>query len=559
VSASLVGLACGLGAVCFQLAGQVVISFALAGVVGYRGEPVPDWLPGADATFRPWLFLIVPTVGGLVSGLLVWLVAPEAAGGGTDVVITTYHKFHGEIRTRVPLVKLLASALLVGSGSSGGREGPMAQVGAGIGSLIGRFLNLRPAERRLLLAVGMGAGIAGIFRAPLGGALFAAEVLYHTPRFNPAIVILGMVASFISYGIFGSVFGWELPFPAQNLTINSPGELACCVPLALFLVLLAKAYTRTFHACTRLFQNSFIPAGLRPAVGAFLSGALALGLYVALDREERVFRVLSFGLGALRDEIILDADVPAGTAGLFLVVALGKLLTACLTNGSGGSGGLFGPSLIIGGCGGGALAVFLNALQPGSVPHPAAFTVMGMAGCFAAAARTPLSTLVLVTELTGSYQLLAPGFCVCMVTYWLSDKQSLFHGQAPVSGRMALNPFFTAAAQIPALTEGDTLTRMVEQLQGTNMQVLPVVDRDERLLGMVRLEDVQWAREHPHLRPLLLAADLLYADVPSLQQDDWLVHALELFAKYDCPALPVVDSFANRRFVGLVEQVEIEQ
>ena len=120
----------------------------------------------------PWLLLIVPTLGGILSGFLVFTLAPEAEGHGTDAAIAAYHYHQGRIRPRVPLVKLIASALTLGTGGSGGREGPIAQIGAGFGSFLGNLLRLRPAECRILIAAGMGAGVAAIFRAPLAGASF---------------------------------------------------------------------------------------------------------------------------------------------------------------------------------------------------------------------------------------------------------------------------------------------------------------------------------------------------------------------------------------------------
>ena len=173
--ATLVGIVAGLGAIVFYLATRVAEHYALGSVVGYHatppaGEQEISWLRGGADSFRPWLLLIVPTVGGLLSGWLVYTFAPEAEGHGTDSVIDSYHRKQGQIRPRVPLIKIVASALTIGTGGSGGREGPIAQIGAGFGSLLANLLRLSIADRRTLMAAGMGAGIAAIFRAPLAGA-----------------------------------------------------------------------------------------------------------------------------------------------------------------------------------------------------------------------------------------------------------------------------------------------------------------------------------------------------------------------------------------------------
>jgi CIC family chloride channel protein len=168
----LVGVVSGLGAVAFFVACQFVVHIALDAGVGYRAQaPLgePPLFAETSRAFHPWLLLLVPAIGGILSGVLVFTVAPEAEGHGTDAAIAAYHNKQGQIRPRVPLVKILSSAITIGTGGSGGREGPIAQIGAGFGSFIGGALRLRPAERRILMAAGMGAGVAAIFRAPLAG------------------------------------------------------------------------------------------------------------------------------------------------------------------------------------------------------------------------------------------------------------------------------------------------------------------------------------------------------------------------------------------------------
>jgi CIC family chloride channel protein len=225
-----VGVIAGLGAVVFFAACQVVSHYALDQVAGYHpfgpgGEP-PLFEGGTDP-LRPWLLLVVPAVGGLLSGLLVYTLAPEAEGHGTDSAIAAYHYKQGQIRSRVPIVKLFASALTLGTGGTGGREGPIAQIGAGFGSFLGRLLRMRPAERCVLMVAAMGASVAAIFRAPLAGALFAAEVPYRSPDFESEVIIPAALASIIAYCAFGLVFGWAplftlIPDITAALTFDPP-------------------------------------------------------------------------------------------------------------------------------------------------------------------------------------------------------------------------------------------------------------------------------------------------------------------------------------------------
>src|SRR6516164_9231061 len=246
-AAVLVGIVAGLGGVAFTLAGQVVVRFTLEGLAGYvaegpGGEPHSAWIPDVHAPFRPWLLLMVPTAGGLVSGYLVFRFAPEAEGHGTDAAIAAYHVGQGNIRPRVPLIKLVASALTIGTGGSGGREGPIAQIGAGFGSLLATLLGYRAAERRVLLAAGMGAGIAAIFRAPLAGTLFAAEILYCSPEFEPEVILPAGLASVVSYCTFGVVMNglgdpgdpFRTLFRTPDLHFASAWELGPYLLLALW-------------------------------------------------------------------------------------------------------------------------------------------------------------------------------------------------------------------------------------------------------------------------------------------------------------------------------------
>jgi CIC family chloride channel protein len=428
----LVGAATGLGAVAFYVATVVAVRVALGGGAGYWPEPGPagephlSWpaLPRHD--FHPWLLLVIPTAGGILSGLLVWIFAPEAEGHGTDAAIKAYHEKDGLIRPRVPLVKTLASALTIGTGGSGGREGPIAQIGAGIGSTLANLLRVAPEERRVLMAAGVGAGVAAIFRAPLAGALFAAEVLYWSPEFESEVILPAGIASVISYCTFGMFFGWAPLFSTPDLSFSNPLELGPYLLLALAMAALAGIYTRTFYGITDLFRKLRLSPALRPALGALLTGALGLSLYYLTGMRKESLSVLSFGYDSIQRAL---NGQPEATAGLLTIIALGKILTTSLTIGSGGSGGVFGPSMVIGGCGGGALGILFHRLWPTLVPHPAGYVILGMGGFFAAAAKTPFSTLVIVSEMTGSYHLLLPAIWVCILSFMLSDEHSLFRSQ----------------------------------------------------------------------------------------------------------------------------------
>ncbi|MGO9465820.1 MAG: chloride channel protein [Isosphaeraceae bacterium] len=576
-----VGVIAGLGAIVFYAACQVVAHYALDFVVGYHphqpgGEP-SFWSETARP-FQPWLLLLVPAAGGILSGLLVFTLAPEAEGHGTDAAIAAYHYHQGRIRPRVPLVKIVASALTIGSGGSGGREGPIAQIGAGFGSFLGGVLGLRPAERRILMAGGMGAGVAAIFRAPLAGALFAAEVLYRSPDFESDVIIPAALASITAYCTFSVAFGWNPLFsiPPETLnvlTFSNPWQLGPYLLLALFMVVLAMVYTRTFYGFTHVFHQLPLLPHFKPAIGAFLSGAIGLALYYALGGEQRVLAVLSFGYGILQDAMTIPSaeENSLFLALILLSVALGKILTTSLTIGSGGSGGVFGPSMVIGGSGGGMLGILLHRFWPALVPHPATFVIVGMAGFFAAAAKTPFSTLVIVSEMTGNYNLLLPTLWVCALAFLLSDEQSIYRSQVESRSRspahqgdyvrevlahLRVDQFMTPRQEVSVLHPGDRLPEVVEMLS-KNPHALPVVDAQGRMLGVVSLQELVLASRSPDLLPLIVATDLMRSVMTPLKPDDRLDRAMELFVENDLLALPVVDGTPEGLLVGVVKRADV--
>ncbi len=576
-----VGVIAGLGAIVFYAACQVVAHYALDFVVGYHphqpgGEP-SFWSETARP-FQPWLLLLVPAAGGILSGLLVFTLAPEAEGHGTDAAIAAYHYHQGRIRPRVPLVKIVASALTIGSGGSGGREGPIAQIGAGFGSFLGGVLGLRPAERRILMAGGMGAGVAAIFRAPLAGALFAAEVLYRSPDFESDVIIPAALASITAYCTFSVAFGWTPLFaiPSETLdllTFSNPWQLGPYLLLALFMVVLAMVYTRTFYGFTHVFHQLPLLPHFKPAIGAFLSGAIGLALYYALGGEQRVLAVLSFGYGILQDAMTIPSaeENSLFLALILLSVALGKILTTSLTIGSGGSGGVFGPSMVIGGSGGGMLGILLHRFWPALVPHPATFVIVGMAGFFAAAAKTPFSTLVIVSEMTGNYNLLLPTLWVCALAFLLSDEQSIYRSQVESRSRspahqgdyvrevlahLRVDQFMTPRQEVSVLHPGDRLPEVVEMLS-KNPHALPVVDAQGRMLGVVSLQELVLASRSPDLLPLIVATDLMRSVMTPLKPDDRLDRAMELFVENDLLALPVVDGTPEGLLVGVVKRADV--
>lgn len=434
---AIVGVVAGFGAITFHFCTQVVSHYVLANLTGYVApEPAGEhvlFAPPVAKTLSPWWILAVITAGGLVSGLIVFTFAPEAEGHGTDAVIDAFHYNEGRMRARIPLVKLVASAITIGTGGSAGREGPIAQIGAGFGSLLGGWLKLSPHDRRILLAAGMGAGIGSIFRAPLAGAIFAAEILYSEADIETEVIVPAMISSVIAFLVFSFSLPPELRFvplfgAGLQFHLVSPRELVPLALVACVLVVVSIAYINCFYGTMKLFKCLPGPPHIRPAVGSALAGILALATFFAAGQNEQALAVLSSGYGALQHALMNPASLGVG---LLLTIALVKIVTTSLTIGSGGSGGVFGPSIVIGGCLSAAIGNFLHGHWPNFVRQPEIYGIVGMAGFFAGCAHAPISTIIMVSEITGDYQLLLPTMWVSTICFLLNRRWTLYIKQVP--------------------------------------------------------------------------------------------------------------------------------
>jgi CIC family chloride channel protein len=341
--------------------------------------------------------------------------------------------------------------------------------------------------------------------------------------------------------------------------------------LALWVAFLSMIYVRTFYGMTYLFHQLKFPRIFKPAIGAFLTGCIGVGLYYAFGRSKTVLSVLSFGYGILQDGLEPNAKLAAG---LLLVVAIGKIVTTSLTIGSGGSGGVFGPSMVIGGCGGAALGVFFHGLWPWLVPQPATFLILGMAGFFAAAAKTPFSTLIIVSEMTGDYKLLLPALWVVTIAFLVSDEEPLYKAQVKsralspahqgsyvreVLAGLKVSAFLKDGVAPLVLRPNDSLLVVIDRLESSGLAALPVVDGQGSLQGIVVLDEVHLATRSGQAGTWLLAADLMRTEVDPLTPEDRLDRAMELFVEQDLLALPVVNDLKQRAVVATARRADIAQ
>ena len=495
-------------------------------------------------------------VGGLLSGLLVFTFAPEAEGHGTDAAIAAFHHKRGYIRPIVPIIKLLASALTIGSGGSGGREGPIAQIGAGFGSFFGTRLKLPARDRRILLAVGMGAGIGAIFRAPLAGALFAAEILYRDSDLEGDVIVPAAVAATVSYSVFSfwlppnirflPLFGKQLQFQ-----LGSVLELIPLTILAIILVAVAVLFIKSFYGIHRYFKTVRFAAWFRPVLGAVAAGLIGLALYWIRGSDPRALAVLGTGYGQL--QVALTDPSSLGIS-LLVLLALLKILTTSTTIGSGGSGGVFGPSMVIGGCTGGAVGLVLHAIWPNLVPHPQIYAIVGMAGFFAGAAHAPISTIIMVSELTGDYGLLLPTMWVSTLCFVLCHRWTLYdqqlasrldspahRGDFLVDVLEGISVADIPWEQRPTVFQGTKLRDIVQLLANSRQHYFPVVDHENRFVGIFSSDDVRAHLFNDSLWELANARDVMTTRIVSVTPEDDLNTAMKRFTELNLDELPVVD------------------
>lgn len=512
ILASVIGCIAGVGAVVFYEALQFATHVFLVVLAGYHvPTPAGEGASTGSAGFtRPWAIPLVVVLGGLIAGLIVFTWAPEAEGHGTDAAIDAVNHNPRGIRLRAVVVKIVASAITIGSGGSGGREGPTAQISAGFGSLLARVLDLSPDDGRVAVSVGIGSGIGAIFSAPLGGAVLAADIIYRDD-FEVSALLPGVFASIVAYTIFGAVFGYRPLFALSgHYTFHEPIQLVWFGIIGLLAGGVGLLYAKGFYGVARLNARLPFSPKLRPAVGALFVGLLALGLP----------EVLGTGYGWIQQA--LDGRLDALPLVVVLALPLARILATALSIATGGSGGVFGPGMVIGAFTGLAVYRVLHGL-PGVGHDPAPFVVVGMMAVFGGISRAPLAVMVMVAQMTGNVTILAPAMVAVAIAWFIVRRgdDSIYRSQLRSRADSAVNrlqfglPLLAtlAVADVlspPAVVLEDHMTGAdaLAELRAAGVPGAPVVDAGGLYVGTVDL-------------PRLAALVADHGDAP-------LAHALDL-------------------------------
>ena len=542
VLAIVVGIGAGCGAVVFELLIERSTWFFF--------EVVKDrWL----GSLGGWRLVLIPILGGLLVGPLTYRFAPEARGDGVPEVMLALETRGGRIRRRIPFVKSLASAVTIGSGGSVGKEGPIMQIGSSVGSLLGQALRLGEEHVRLLVAAGTAGGVGATFHAPIAGVFFALEVVlrrFSTRNFT-VVVLSAVVATAISDAVFGNEPGILIP----RYQLVSPVEIPLYAVMGMLAGLLAVVLIRLLYWTEYTFASlPFPPHIVMPAFGGLMIGLIGL----VDDR--------ALGLGEDTMNVVLVQQ--ASTAvGVLLVL---KLAATVITIGSGGSGGIFRPSLFLGALLGVLFGTAVHMLLPDWTATSGAYATVGTAAVFAGAARAPLTAILILLELTRDYGIILPMMTSVavstIVSQWLSPGGSIYtlklhrmglhleYEEPPSTlGRMlvsdAMSP--TLATFAPDASLGEIATAFEHEHEPFGL----VIGDDGDIIGVITEYHLDEALDRGVEG--LTAAEVCTPEFRRIRPDRTLREALNVFAGWEQVALPVVDPAAPLAPIGLLRREDI--
>jgi CIC family chloride channel protein len=547
----LIGIGAGVGALALIWCIHLTTHYLLGAIVGYT-PPIPGGEGGSgEYVFnmtRPWLLPLVTGAAGLVGGLLIWKLAPETAGIGTNAAIRAFHN-NEKIGLRTSLFKLITSAITIGSGLTSGREGPIAQIGAATGASIAKALKLSARECNIALAAGLGAGIAAIFKAPLAGAIIGAEIFY-TEDFEVEALVPGLIASVVGYTIVGSVTGFQPIFnpPAEMMQFTHPWSLVLYALLGVGCGLLARFMFSVYFRIERFFKH--FPLWLAATIGGLCTGLIGLAIPTVV------------GTGYGWAQFAINRNLVMLPPLVLLAAAFAEIFSMSLTLGSGNSGGAFGPSVVTGGMFGGAFGNAASYLFPSLDPHPGNFAIVGMVAFFAAAAKAPISTIIMISEMTGGYGLLAPAMFAVVTAFILSGKKTIF----PAQVRSRLDSPFHAdefepivlrrvktsdvMIHLPVYINADASVADAIGLMGDyGLSGLPVVEQ-RKLCGRVTLLSAHRIPEAQ--RQSVKVKEIMSREVYRAYPDEDLFTILKRFAAKDVGHLPVVTHQQPDCPIGLI-------
>ncbi len=544
----ILGIIAGLGATVFFYSIKISEAFFGTYLLGMHvPSPIGEVKTILFSIKRSYLIPFVVGIGGLISGFLFYQFAP-AEGHGTDAAIDAYHRKNGKIRPRVIFLETITSAITIGSGGSAGRESPAAVISAGISSFISDLLHLNEDDRRKMVAIGIGAGIGTIFKAPIGGALLAAEILYKRDL-QSDVIYPAIVASAVGYSIFGSFIGFTPIFGYYLMPFN-PLRLPLYAILGIALGYMAILYPKVFYWVKAKFNHWGIDNRLKPAIGGLFSGMLAFFFPEIMGVGYGWTQFLISG----RFDVLMTFGLPVLV--ILLVLPFIKILATALTVGSGGGGGVFAPGIFIGGFFGAGLGLIFHFLFPFLVPINivGGFAIVGMLSFVGAANKVPIAVVLMVVEMTGSLQLLPAAMIAISISYLISGTTTLYESQVLTQRDSPANFGEFNISLLADLKIGDIkhfrnikinpyerVYYVKEVMAYNSFSSLPV-SVDNQLKGVVYLYDLVDVEEDISISNLIKGIPI------SINYNTTLEQAWNIMSEYKTTWVPVVE---NNEFLGI--------
>ena len=530
-----------------------------------------------QTTFRPWLLLVFPAAGALLAGIVSTWLAPETRGGGSDAIIEAFHQNRGIVRKRVPFVKAIVSIFTLASGGSGGREGPTMQMGGAIGSLVGQMLRVTDRERRILLVAGTAAGMAAVFRTPLGAALLAVEVL-HRDDFEADALVPAVLASVVSYSTFIAFFGERTLFAHAQTYPFVPEHLPLYALLAVMVSIVASIFLSTMRGVQSATAKLNAPAWSKPAIGALALGIFATPIIVVigphLGQPGQGLGILGGGYGAAQLAITGATWFPFGWRGVELLALLAavKIVATCLFTvvQRRPCSATSGPRSSSAACSGSAFGRAAQILFHDPRIDPGAFALVGMGTFYGGLAHVPIASLVMTCELAGSYDLLVPLMFAEGIAFVALRNRTLYHAQVPTKRDSPAHREDLIFDVLTGIRVADVLVRdrpyvtfttrtpaseIVQKAATMGWQdVFPVLDEQGVLVGIVLSDILRTMAANPDVHGLAIAHDLMVPPV-SVHDTDHLKAALEAILEHGLREIMVVDDVG--RIVGFLDEAEI--
>lgn len=543
--AAFVGLAAGLGAVGFRY----LINFFQRLTYG-SDDFLINILPVLPWSAKVW----VPAAGGLALGPLVYFFAREAKGHGVPEVMEAVALKGGLIRKRIVLIKSLVSAICIGTGGSVGREGPIVQIGSAIGSTIGQIFKISADRIRTLVGCGAAAGIAATFNAPIAGAMFALEIIlsdFGLATFSP-IVISAVVATAVSRHFLGDFPAFIVP--AYELV--SVWEFPLYLFLGVICAAVGVAFTKTLYWSEDLFDRIRIPQYLKASIGGLTIGVAALW----------VPHILGVGYGSI--DLSLAARI---TWYLLMSLVFCKILATAVTIGSGGSGGIFAPSLFIGAMAGCCFGLIVHDLWPHTTASPGAYGIVAMGALVSATTHGPLTAILMLFEMTGDYKIILPLMITCIISTLVAGqlfRESIYtlklirrgvdiRGGREVNTLKSMSVADVMSTSVETVFEGTPLGVLSRKIAKSKYNSFPVLDREKRLTGIISFSDYRDAVFDEDLKDLIIAKDLATTEVTTIDLNADLYEALETIMVKDFAILPVVAPSDPRHLSGVISRRDI--